>query len=155
MSTIGFGSPWLWTPRLAANLPQTATEALFTVIGGRCRVSLVIGRVTTALSADVSSGKLLYDPTDGAADSDITAAVALASLAQGLWLWVSGTTLVISTNGGAALTTSGFVAAPQNGNAFMAEPGNISLNTTGNQTGQIEWYCAWRPWEAGARVVVA
>lgn len=147
----------LWTPtagpaiqfavahRPAADLPQTTLGPLFAVVGGLVLVS-IMGRVTTALGATSNSVKLVADPTTGT-DTDLCTVANLNGLALGHWFYPSslGAALAVSTTSGASLMawTCQFIVAA----------GNIAMNTTANQSGQFEAWCAWLPIEPGAYVV--
>lgn len=151
----------LWTPtaepqmqfavthRPAADLPQTALGPLFAVAGGLCHVAIV-GRVTTALGATANSAKFVADPTSGA-DTDLCTAADIASVALGNWIFPAAptTALQISPNPGASV---GAVTIAQSLGEIHAI-GNVSLNTTANQTGQVEYWAMWYPIESGAYVV--
>lgn len=144
-----------WTHRPAANLPQTTLGALFTVSGGPCFIT-VLGRVTTVLGASASVLRFVADPTLGA-DSDLSlaAGTSFSGLAVGRWVgftFPSGA-ILISAGGSAdepAMTASAPVTRAL---GTICAPGSISLNATGNQTGQMEWWCGWIPMVPGARVV--
>lgn len=147
----------LWTPtagpaiqfavahRAAADLPQTTLGPLFAVVGGLVRVS-IMGRVTTALGATSNSAKIVADPTAGT-DTDLCVATNLNGLALGWWFYPYNTVaglLLSSTSGALGLSWS---------SSFIVAPGNISMNTTANQSGQVEFWCAWYALDSGAYIV--
>lgn len=140
--------------RPAANLPQTALGALFTVSGGPVW-AIGIGRVTTVLGASASLVKLVADPTVGA-DSDLSLAAGTSLTGVAVNVWVGNGFLAVQALGTSlggdapAITGGGSILISQIGVAIA--PGSISLNTTGNQTGQMEWFCWWVPMVPGARV---
>lgn len=137
------------TYRAAANLPQTALGALFAVGGGLVYLE-VIGRVTSALGATNNNVKFVADPTTGT-DSDMSTNVDAISMALGLWLFPVGTTTAtrISPTSGTAHSVSG----PPMPMGYITAIGNVSLNTSANQTGQMEFWAKWYPIDDGAYVV--
>lgn len=148
-----------WAYRGPANLPQTALGALFTVSGGPIW-AIVIGRVTTGLGASASLVKLVADPTLGS-DSDLSAAAgfSMTGFVAGRWVgrqMISGTALSASPGAAAdepsvQLTTVGSISGMI---GEIVAPGSISLNATGNQTGQMEWWCGWIPLISGNGTLV-
>lgn len=145
-------SPWRVTHRAAGTLPQTATEPLFTSAGGLVRIYAIFGRCTTILGAVGNQLKLIYDPTSGATDVPLTpTTLASASLPIGTWAYKRNGSLLQSDNAGAAIAISTFVSPiPE---SLLIEPGNISLNTILDQTGSMEWWCIWEPFDVGATLV--
>lgn len=150
----------LWTPtaepqmqfavcyRAAADLPQTALGPLFAV-GGGLVFATIMGRVTTGLGATSNSAKFVADPTTGN-DSDMSTNVDINAMALGKWLYPGGPTTAtrISTSAGTSFGTSLALNV-----GYIHAIGNVSLNTTANQTGQMEFWFCWLPLEEGAYVV--
>lgn len=150
----------LWTPtaepqiqlavthRAAADLPQTALGALFAVGGGLVLLSIV-GRVTTALGATNNNVKYVADPTTGN-DSDMSTNVDTISMALGHWLFPVAPTVPTRISTGSGLTIAANAAMIF---GYFHAIGNVCLNTSANQTGQMEFWAHWWPVEAGAYVV--
>lgn len=133
--------------RAAATLPQTTTGTLFTVAGGRVCVTGIVGEVTVALGATVTSAKLLLTPTTGTA-VDLCAALAVTSKEAGTLLGITGlfSDALVAANAGATVMPRNPVVLPI---------GNLGLNTTANDTGQVKWTLFYVPVEDGATVVAA
>lgn len=133
--------------RAAANLPQTATGTLFTVSVGRILLTNIVGEVTTVLGGTVTSAKLLHTPTVGTA-VDLCAALAVTSKEQGTLLGITGlfSDAMVGANAGAGV-------APRN--PVVLPIGNLGLNTTANDTGQVKWTLLYVPLDDGATVVAA
>lgn len=131
--------------RATETLPQTATAALFTVTG-RVRLLSINGEVTTVLGATATNAKLIAVPTVGS-NVDICAAVAVANLAVGTQLGITGTlaTAMMATNG----AIIGQVTP------LIIKAGSISLNTTANNTGSVKWRVEYIPIDAGAKIIAA
>ena len=143
--------------RAPATLPQTALGALFVVTGGPV-LAVVLGRVTTVLGASASLVRFVADPTIGA-DSDLSlaAGTSISGFAVGRWIWHFSAASAVQVSPGASATELPRTAAgggPLFTGALVA-PGNISLDTTDNQTGEMEWFCYWQPLVPGAVVTAA
>jgi hypothetical protein len=133
--------------RATANIPQTATGAIFNVTGGRIAVTALIGVVTTGIQAQANSVKLVATPTTGSVN-DLSAGVDINGLAAGGMLsptGLAGDALVKSTGGG--------VSGQRN--PIIVAPGAIGLNTAASSTGQIRWILLYVPLETGATVTAA
>lgn len=133
--------------KAAGTLPQTATATLFTVAGGRVLVTSIVGQVTVALGAVVTTVKLTSTPTTGTA-VDLTTAVAVTSAEAGALLTLPATALGALN---VAATNSGAIAAPLN-YGLIIPPGVISWTTSANDTGQVKWSLTYIPFDDGAVV---
>ncbi|MGW0587453.1 hypothetical protein [Streptosporangium sp. NPDC002607] len=134
--------------RAAANLPQTATGALFTVTGGRVLVTSIVGRVTTGIQAQANAIKLVATPSGSGAVNDLSATVESNGLAVGGLLGITGLAadaMVKSTGGGVSNLRNPIVVAA----------GAIGLNAAASNTGQVEWSLTYIPLDNGATVVAA
>lgn len=133
--------------RATANLPQTATGAIFNVAGGRVAVTAIVGIVTTGVQAQANSVKLVATPTTGSVN-DLSAGVDINGLAAGGMVsptGLAGDALVKSTGGG--------VSGQRN--PIIVAPGAIGLNTAASSTGQVRWVLTYVPLETGATVTAA
>jgi hypothetical protein len=133
--------------RAAANLPQTATGALFTVAGGRVIVTSIIGTVTTVIQAQANAVKLRATPTTGSVN-DLSGTVDINGAAVGSLLsatGLAGDALVLSTGGGISTVRNRIVVAI----------GTIGLNTAASNTGQVSWSLTYVPFDNGATVTAA
>jgi hypothetical protein len=133
--------------RATANLPQTATGAIFTVAGGRVAVTAIVGIVTTNVQAQANAVKIVATPTTGTVN-DLSTTVDINGLAAGGMLsptGLAGDALVKSTGGG--------VSGQRN--PIIVAPGAIGLSAAASNTGQVRWVLTYVPLEAGATVVAA
>lgn len=134
-------------------LPQTTTEILFRVFGGRVLVRALVGTVTTVLTATDPVGKISSKALTAASVAigtavDVASTVTIASLEVGGMVFIEGDgTAWVKSNAGAAFigTNSGLWIAPQ---------GEIYLTTGGsNTTGAMQWDIFYQPLDPGATVV--
>jgi hypothetical protein len=145
--------PSLKVSRGAQLLPQTSTDILFRVNGGKVRVTLLVGTVTTAIAATDPvakiSSKALAGPVAQGTAVDVAATVDLSSLEVGGMILVKGdgTALVKSTAGAAFL-------GPASGH-WIAPTGEIYLTTGANKTGAIRWDLTYEPIDDGAFVAAS
>lgn len=146
ISPLGEFNGYAYTAsRATATLPQTATGALFTVTG-RVKLLGIYGEVTTILGATATNAKLIATPTVGSA-VDICAAVAVANLAVGTQLGITG------TFANAMMATNGAILAQVTPTIIKA--GTIGLNTTANNTGSVKWRVEYLPIDPGAKIIAA
>jgi hypothetical protein len=143
------GGKALSVTKAAANLPQTATATIFTVAGGVVAVYALFGRVTTATGVTATNLTIGVTPTGGSANnSAIATTLAIASKTIG--------SLVIpvftSSIGATPIVANGAVAMPDQNIPFLVAPGVITWTTDAGDTGQMQWYCAYLPVDAGATV---
>ncbi len=132
----------------AATLPQTATQNLFTVAGGRVLVTLLFGEVTTIIQSTDPVAKITSTPTVGTA-VDVGATVDLSSLEVGGFITVEGDgTAMIKGNAGAGMPGTGQ-------GKWICAAGSISLITGASKTGATKWDLYYVPIDDGAYVVSA
>lgn len=118
--------------RATAALPATGQAAIFRVGGGPIRVLALRGRFTAAADATVTNLTVVANPATGA-DVNLSAALAIASLAAGLVLALAGT-----VGGAIATGAGGVVAYPAN--AIEVPVGTIDLLTSAtNAAARIAW----------------
>ncbi len=131
--------------RATAALPQTNTDVLFTVTGGRVLLVDIIGKVTAPVGAVANNTKLT------AVATDICAVVDLNAAAVGSRLSVTGTFADAMIK-----TAVGVPLAPQ-ATPIVLDPGDIILDCAGSDGGggRVEWTLHYIPLEAAARVVAA
>ena len=130
--------------RASSTIAQTGVLAKFTIAGGRVLVTAIVGEVDTAnIGANASNLSLEYNPTAGITQV-LCAATAHANDTIGTLYGVTGDPNV-------ALIKAGAVMAP----GIIMDAGTIDERTTGNNTGQIQWTCWWKPIDVGATLVVA
>lgn len=138
--------------RPALVLPQTTTQQLFRVKGGRVLVENLVGTVTTVLTGTDPVAKISSKSLDAASAAvgtavDVATTVDINSLEVGGMVFVEGDgTAIVKSNAGAAFigTNSGLWVAPQ---------GEIYLTTGGNNTtGAMKWDIWYMPLDEGAYV---
>jgi len=131
--------------KAAATLPQTATQHLFTVTGGRVLVNLLFGEVTTIIQSTDPVAKITSTPTTGTA-VDVASTVDLSSLEVGGLLTVEGDgTALIKGNAGAGLPGTGQ-------GKWICPIGFIDLITGASKTGATKWDLYYIPIDDGASV---
>lgn len=131
--------------KAAAALPQTATQHLFTVTGGRVLVNLLFGEVTTIIQSSDPVAKVTSTPTVGTA-VDVGATVDLSSLEVGGLLVVEGDgTAIVKGNAGASFFAAG-------AHQFIAPIGFLDLITGASKTGATKWDLYYVPIDDGASV---
>jgi hypothetical protein len=134
----------LTVERAAANLPQTAAGALFTIAGGRVIITSLVGEVTTVIQTQANAAKLTFN---GTVDNDICGTLDITGDAVGTLYGITGTfSDALVGAGGAAVVP---------GRAIVAKPGTIDLNCAASNTGQVKWTLTYVPLDAGATVTAA
>lgn len=134
-------------------LPQTATEALFTVVGGRVAITQIIGEVTTVIQNQTNNTKLVSNPTVGT-DADLCATLDIKADEKGTLYGITGISsdatagldALIGVNAGALRRQSVDVIVPS---------GTIDLNCSASNSGAIKWTLFYYPIDVGAYVEAA
>lgn len=135
--------------RPALALPQTLTEQLFRVIGGKIRVLGLVGTVTTVIQSSDPVLKVSSEALDAAGALvgtvlDVASTVDISSLEVGGMVFVEGDgTAAVKSVAGAAFigTNSGQWIAPQ---------GAIYITTGASKTGAMKWDLWYMPLDEGA-----
>lgn len=131
-------------------LPQTATEALFNITGGRVAVTSLVGEVTTVIGTGTTpDAKLIYNPTAAGTSFDLCTAVSISADAVGQQYYIAGN---VATPG--ALLVGGAVGQS---NAVFDMPlvlseGAIELNMDESVTGSVTWTLTYIPLDDGAAI---
>jgi len=136
--------------RAISPLPQTKTESLFTVSGGKVLLTQIEGEVTTNIEAAANATKLLHTPAVGTA-IDICATLDIGTLAflKGDIMSITGVfanPMGPAASGGAAQGIS---------NPVVLKAGNLGINCAASKTGNIKWTMHYVPLDDGATVVAA
>jgi len=133
--------------RAAKVLPAGATESIFTVTGGRVRVTGLVGQVTTAADATVTNLSIVSTPAAGAALT-LASVVAIASTAMNSVISLPATL-------GSALG----VTAPGGGQSPLYEliipPGSIQIVTSAANAGAAKWDLTYVPFDDAGSVAAA
>lgn len=170
MSTLIHGSEvraithGILVSRATATIPQSTSETLFNVTGGRVLITSVLGEVTTAIGATSVNFNLTYTPTGGSA-ADLCAATACTSDAVGtLYSLTSAVaTDLLSVQSVSAIGGTP-VAADEAPNVTFAHSlwrpifvraGALKFKTSASTTGSVKWDLTYIPFDDGAAVAVA
>lgn len=136
--------------RVAANLPQTAQTAYFTVVG-RCLITRIVGEVTTIIQDQDCNADLWSNPTVGA-DVALCAVLNIKTHAVGTMYTITGTfanAMVATTSG--AVSPDSMVDYQ----GILVAAGTIDLKTSASNTGATKWTIQWVPLDPGSYIVVA
>jgi len=137
-------SEWRRISRDTAALPQTTAEALFTITGGRVLLANIVGEVTTVIQAQADNTKLVFNPTETGASTDICAVLNITAKAVGTLLSITGT-VATALQSGLWLTTT--MATP-----LILSEGTIDLDCAASNTGSVKWDIYYLPLDDGATV---
>lgn len=139
-------------------IPQTATEALFNVVGGNVLITSLIGEVTLLIGNVVNTLQLSVNPTIGAAVVLDDGAYNPQANAEGIMVAPTGNPADILQSGLAIAggLAGGLLLTGINTHGWIAPPGAIELETTANSvTGDMKWKCHFIPLDRGAVVQAA
>lgn len=131
--------------RATANM--TTGLELFTVSGGNCFVTLMLGEVTTDIENKSVDFTIVADPTTGTS-TDIAAVTVVDDDEAGTLYTVNG---VAAT--GIQVGSSGSVPGALQG--FVVAPGAIEITVAGTHTGSTKWTLFYIPLEDGAYITAA
>ena len=142
---IGFG---ILVEKAAADLPQTASDDLFTVIGGRVR-AYIMGEVTEVIETQLNNTNLEFTPTaaTGAAN-DLCGVLNITAD-------VVGTQYVITGTAGDAMVDTGTTGWHLKRASIILDAGTVELHCAASNTGQTRWLLWYTPIDAGAYVEAA
>ena len=141
---------WIHVQRDAKNLPQSTSEIIFRVYGGRILVKLLLGEVTTVIQST--------DPVLDVQCSRLDSASALVGTADIIASTLDlssdevGTIYVVEGDTSAVVSTQ--LAAQQSANIkdWIMPQGQIYIETTASKTGAIKWDIWYQPLDEGAYV---
>lgn len=130
--------------RSAANLPQTATQNLFTVSGGRVLLLGMVGEVTTAIQAQANTATVYV----GASQTLVPWSDDLNGLAVGKALGVATGSPTDASGHHNADAVFPFPPVP----VVVMSGADIQLQCAASSTGQIAWTLWYEPLDPGAQV---
>jgi len=130
--------------RLAAVLPATAAQTIFTVTGGRILLTTLVGEVTTVCTATVTNLKIDAVGTV----STVVTPLAINTLVTSLAV---GNEFAFSALGAVATVGS---AVTQN-NETIIPPGIVRITTDATNTGAMKWLVTYIPLDDGATVAAS
>ena len=131
--------------RATDTLPQTTSEDIFTIAGGRVLMTGILGEVTTVCGAGVGNLSLEHNPTAAGTTTAITGATAGANLEAGSLISMDGTAatgLILAVGGGVAMQSK----------PVALTAGTVTFKTSGSDTGSIKWSMFYVPIDDGAYV---
>ena len=137
-------SEWRRVSRATAALPQTTSETLVTITGGRVILANIIGEVTTVIQTQADNTKLVFNPTEAGASTDICAVLNITAKAVGTLFSITGT-VATALQSGLWLTTT--MATP-----LILSEGTIELECAASNTGNVKWDVYYLPLDEGATV---
>lgn len=135
-------------------VPQSTTDIVFRVYGGRINVWRMLGQVTTVISGTDPQISIVSKALNQAGDTAVGTAVTVASTASiaslevGGFVWPEGDgTAILKANAGA-------VAAAGTWQWWIAPQGEIYINAAASSvTGAMKWDLWYQPLDEGAFVV--
>lgn len=146
--TVIYNSSWLGNVVSKSTGALSATDIpLFTVAGGRIVLTALVGEVTTAVTV-ANSSKLQLNPTVGAVNADLCAALDIGSTDTPV-----GNLLAITGVPGDAMIRAAGLARIQT-NWLVLAAGQIEQVSAGTD-GVITWKASWLPYDDGATLVAA
>jgi hypothetical protein len=135
---------WIRVQRATDTLPQTATETLFTVSGGRILLKALIGEVTTAIQNQACNLSVVVDSDAGAAD-DLASVLSIANDGVGTYYTPEGD--------GTALLKTGIGWGQSCLTPVVIGAGVIQITTSASNTGSVKWDLYYLPLDPAAYVV--
>lgn len=138
---------WVRVSRAADTLPDTTTETIFTIAGGRIHLRALIGEVVTAISGGTTPDvEIFYDKDGAAAAVDLADDLAITSDA-------AGTVYSVEGDGTALLESTGGFGRPLLLDGLILGPGVIQWDTTESSiSGTIKWDLYYTPLDPAAYV---
>lgn len=124
------------------------TKTLFTVAGGICLVTSLVGRVTTAITV-ANTVKLQANPTTGTT-GDLCAATDIGTTDT-----PAGDLLALPAAAGSSLLFGIGTVRNGAGVQFFVDIGTIEQVTATGADGAITWFLTYVPLEDGATIVAA
>ena len=136
------------TTERATAVLTAATVPLFTVSGGRIKVTQIIGEITLGMQVLLTNVRLQSNPTVGTT-RNLCVNTNISGYALGDLLGIDG----INTSALLPPLSSGVVEAQTMG--VIVKAGTIDVISSAAPTGSIRWTLKWIPIDAGAAVVAA
>lgn len=150
--------------RDADTIPQTASETIFSVTGGRVVLTSLIGEVTTVIGSTTVNFNITHTPTGGSA-ADLVAATACTSDAVGtLYSLVSGVATDLLSIQNVSIIQSTAAPATDVPNVTFAQllrvplllpAGDIKFKTSASTTGAVKWAATYIPYDNGSAMAAA
>jgi hypothetical protein len=131
--------------RATANLPATAVQSIFTVVGGRVAIKMLMGTVTTIIQDQACNLSVQSTPTVGVAHVFGTA-LEIRTFAAGRKLGIGGAIGALESTGS---------TLPMPARDLVVSAGTIQIETSATNTGAIAWSIMYVPIDDGAYVTAA
>lgn len=135
--------------RNTKNLPQSTTEALFKVQGGRIHLIDLAGEVTELFQTQTNNMKFIHDPDNGNANVDLCAVLDVTGKAVGTHLRMSGDL------SDALESASDVKEQLGDYKPVILNEGSVLLSCSASSTGKAKFSAIWKPLDPGARLVRA
>lgn len=134
--------------KASATVPQSTTQDIFTIAGGRVLVRALIGEVTTEIGAGTTPDlQVQHVPTVGTT-IDVATDVVIASDEVGTLYYVEG-------DGTALIPISSGYAQAAAGQGFILPAGTVQIVTSESTVGATKWDVWYLPLDDGAYVASA
>jgi len=137
-------------PRASTAYTATIAQTIFTIVGGKVLVRLLMATVTTLHASATQNIKTASAPTTGTGVA-LSSDVDTNALEAGGTLYVEGDgTATVKANGGTVLDST----TPLN-TGFIVSPGGITFTPSATQNGAMSWELWYVPLDDGAYVTTA
>lgn len=126
-------------------------QTLFNIAGGNILLTHFWGEVTTAITV-ANAAKIVYDPTTGGSDVDITSTLDIGTTDSAVGSYFT----LNPTVGSAMVKTLDYTAAARLAAPLLLRTGAIHLNNAGTGCdGAAAWNIIWIPLTTGATLAAA
>jgi hypothetical protein len=135
--------------RPAETLPPSATpRPMFTILGGRILLTLILGEVTTIIQALANATKLTFDPDAAGATQDLCATLDITGDVVGSIYRITGIPTV------AMLDRLNFGEGMLIASPLILKPGKIILNCAATSSGATKWDAWYTSLDPGASMIL-
>jgi hypothetical protein len=131
--------------RATANLPASAAQSIFNVVGGRVAIKMLMGTVTTQIQDQACNLSITSTPTVGVAHIFATN-LEIRTFAVGRKFGIAGTIGALESSGS---------TMPLPARDIAVSAGTIDITTSATNTGAIAWSIMYVPIDEGAYVTAA
>ncbi|MEU1445504.1 hypothetical protein [Streptomyces mirabilis] len=135
--------------RTTATIPQTATQSIFAVSGGRILVTGLLGEVTTVIGGVATTVTVVSTPSTGTAVT-LASATAITSKEVG-----SQATLPLTSGSALVVNNAGNGGQFPGHSPYVVGVGNIQITTSASTTGAMKWTLTYVALDDNATVAAA
>jgi len=155
----GYGTVDQWQRATTGRttLPQTTTDQIFRVYGGKVLVKALVGTITTVIQGTDPVLKLTVlqlDSLNAAVGSayDVASTLDLSSFAVGEFIYseLDGTAIVRATSTAAMIPAT---ATSPGQYVAVLPPCEVYVTTGASKTGAIQWDIYWQPLDRAAYLI--